>query len=143
MHEDDDGLGLIPSRDLESEIKDEPFGYGAGFSDSDAANKSVSAVVQLWLAGAGEAFENAGKILLRDPDLFYDRHTLHVYLIAGSDMVNVYSLGTDKTLKPLDSLPTAPGAKTGLFVPALHELFVALPAAAGRAAEIRVYSTAE
>ena len=34
---------------------------------------------------------------------------------------------------------TAPGARTGLFVPRLSTLFVALPARGGAAAEIRVY----
>jgi len=76
-------------------------------------------------------------------DLFYDGQTHRAYLIAGSGTVDVYSIGSDKTLKSLDSISTSAGAKTGLFVPAIRELFVALPGAAGRAAEIRVYSTAK
>jgi hypothetical protein len=38
-----------------------------------------------------------------------------------------------------DRVSTAPGARTGLFVPGRSTLFVAAPAHAGVSAEIRVY----
>jgi hypothetical protein len=36
---------------------------------------------------------------------------------------------------------TAAGARTGLFVPALHRLFLAVPHRGAQAAEVRVYET--
>jgi hypothetical protein len=74
-------------------------------------------------------------------DLFYDAELHRVYLIAGTGEVNVYEIGGDKTVHAVGSTPTSPGAKTGLFVPAQHALYVGVPATGGKEAEILVYST--
>jgi DNA-binding beta-propeller fold protein YncE len=75
-------------------------------------------------------------------DLFYESSTRRAYLISGSGTVDVYQVSRDKTLKTVAAVQTEPGAKTGLLVPSLHTLFVGIPSAAGKPAEIRMYSTA-
>lgn len=75
-------------------------------------------------------------------DLFYEASRHRAYLITGSGTVDVYQVAPDKSLKALDSVQTREGAKTGLLVPSLRTLFVALPATSTEPAEIRMYSTA-
>ena len=74
-------------------------------------------------------------------DLFYEPGRHRAYLITGSGTVNVYEVAPDKTLKALGSVQTRQGAKTGLLVPSLRTLFVAVPATPTEPAEIRMYST--
>jgi hypothetical protein len=62
-------------------------------------------------------------------------------LISGSGAVDVYQVAPDKSLKALDTIKTGPGAKTGLLVPSLKALFVAVPATSAEPAEIRMYAT--
>jgi DNA-binding beta-propeller fold protein YncE len=76
-------------------------------------------------------------------DLFYDPALHRVYVISGAGEVDAYQVDEAKTLRPLDVLHTAAGAKTALFVPAQNLLYVAVPSAGSKAAEIRVYSTAK
>lgn len=73
-------------------------------------------------------------------DLFYDAATHHAYVIAGSGAVDVLELSAGK-LKGIGKVETAPGAKTGLLVPALHELFVGMPSVASRPSQVRVFTT--
>jgi DNA-binding beta-propeller fold protein YncE len=75
-------------------------------------------------------------------DLFYEPVRHRAYLISGSGAVDVYEVAPDKSLKAVDSIKTGPGAKTGLLVPSLKSLFVAVPATSAQPAEIRMYSTA-
>jgi DNA-binding beta-propeller fold protein YncE len=75
-------------------------------------------------------------------DLFYDSALRRIYLIAGAGEVDTYQIDDAHTLHPLGVIPTGPGAKTGLFVPSLANLFLGIPGANGKPAEIRVYSTA-
>ena len=74
-------------------------------------------------------------------DLFYDPALRRVYVIGGSGEVDSYQVDAAKGLHPLDVLHTAGGAKTGLFVPAQNLLYVGVPQAGGKPAEVRVYST--
>ena len=76
-------------------------------------------------------------------DLFYEAKRHRAYLISGSGAVDVYQVGPDKSLKAVDSIKTGPGAKTGLLVPSLKALFVAVPATSTGPAEIRMYSTGQ
>lgn len=73
-------------------------------------------------------------------DLFYDPLTRHAYLITGSGTINSFSLSPDGEVESLASTQTASGAKTGLFVPDLSELYIGLPGTAAAAA-VNVYST--
>ena len=74
-------------------------------------------------------------------DLFYDPALRRVYVIAGSGEVDAYQVDKARNLHPLESLHTAAGAKTALFVPAQNLLYVGVPGAGTDPAEIRVYST--
>jgi len=73
-------------------------------------------------------------------DLFYDATLSRIYLISGEGEVDSYRLDESKSLHELDVLHTAASAKTGLFVPSQHRLYIAVPGAAGHA-EIRVFAT--
>jgi len=46
---------------------------------------------------------------------------------------------TDDDLDVMQRVRTSPGARTGLFVPALQTLFVAIPARGRTAAQIQLY----
>ena len=72
-------------------------------------------------------------------DLFYDDATHRAYVIAGSGAVDVLGLSAGK-LKSIGKVGTAPGAKTGLWVPALHELFVGMPSVASLPSQVRVFT---
>ena len=74
-------------------------------------------------------------------DLFYEARRHRAYLISGSGAVDIYQVAPDKSLKALDTIKTGPGAKTGLLVPSLKALFVAVPATSAEPAEIRMYAT--
>jgi len=72
-------------------------------------------------------------------DLFYDEKCRRLYAICGAGFVAVVSqLGPD-SYRLLEKVPTAPGARTGLFVAEMEELFVALPRRGSKTAEIRGY----
>lgn len=73
--------------------------------------------------------------------MFYEAQRHRAYLISGSGAVDVYEVAPDKSLKAVDSIKTRQGAKTGLLVPSLRALFVAVPATSAEPAEIRMYST--
>ena len=73
-------------------------------------------------------------------DLFVDRQRRQLYAVCGQGVVEVLAQrGTDR-YEVVERLQTAPGARTGLFVPRLSTLFVAVPARAGAAAQIRAYT---
>jgi DNA-binding beta-propeller fold protein YncE len=72
-------------------------------------------------------------------DLFYDAALARVYVISGSE-VDAFDV-RGATIQSVGITRTAPGAKTALFVPAKSALYIAVPAAGGNPAEIRVYST--
>jgi len=74
-------------------------------------------------------------------DLFYDAELHRIYLIAGGGEVDVYEIGADKAVRAIGVTKTSPGAKTGLFVPSQHALYVGVVATGGKEAEIRVYGT--
>jgi hypothetical protein len=74
-------------------------------------------------------------------DLFYDTALHRVYLIAGSGVIDAYEIDATKNVRSLGVTHTSAGAKTGLFVPSQHALYVGVVATGGKEAEIRVYST--
>jgi DNA-binding beta-propeller fold protein YncE len=75
-------------------------------------------------------------------DLFYDAEQQRVYVICGSGEVDIYEVDLHGVLHPSGAIHTESGAKTALFVPSQSKLYVGIPTANGRPAEIRVYSTA-
>jgi DNA-binding beta-propeller fold protein YncE len=75
-------------------------------------------------------------------DLFYDSERDRVYVIGGEGFVDVFDVRTHDRPVRLARLPTAPGARTGLWSPELNQLFVAAPHRDGRDAAIHVYEAA-
>jgi DNA-binding beta-propeller fold protein YncE len=74
-------------------------------------------------------------------DLFYDAAVKRLYVIGGEGFIDVLDAKTPASLSRVARVSTAAGARTGLFVPALHRLFLAVPHRGAQAAEVRVYET--
>jgi hypothetical protein len=72
-------------------------------------------------------------------DLFYDTKRHRVYAICGAGKVDVIDQIDPNTYKVSTTIPTADGARTGLFVSDLDILFVAVPRRGSQQAEIRCY----
>lgn len=76
-----------------------------------------------------------------DPDdLFFDSERRQLYAVCGEGVVDVVRRRKGDRLELAERVRTAPGARTGLFVPRLSTLFVAVPARAGAPAQIRAYT---
>ena len=63
-------------------------------------------------------------------DLFFDPLRRRLYVACGSGSVDVFEVSGDN-LQRAGAVPTLPGARTALFVPALDRLFVAARAKPG------------
>lgn len=74
-------------------------------------------------------------------DLFYDADQQRIYVIGGDGFVDIYQQRDADHYERLDGLSTAPGARTGLLVPALHRLFIAAPQRDDQDARILVFRT--
>jgi DNA-binding beta-propeller fold protein YncE len=74
-------------------------------------------------------------------DLFYDAKRKRLYVICGAGAVDIVRQNDAEHYERVGELRTEPGARTGLFVPSIDALFVAVPAHAGNAAEIRVFKS--
>jgi DNA-binding beta-propeller fold protein YncE len=74
-------------------------------------------------------------------DLFYDAAQKRLYGCFGAGSVIVYDQGDADHYTALAKIPTAAGARTGLFAPDLQRLFVAVPHRSNPGAEIRVFDT--
>jgi len=74
-------------------------------------------------------------------DLFYDAARRRLYGCFGSGSVMVYAQDDPDHYRVTEKLPTASGARTGLFSAELRRLFVAVPRRANPTAEIRVFDT--
>jgi hypothetical protein len=61
-------------------------------------------------------------------DVFLDARRQRLYVICGQGYVDVFNRGD---LAQLGRIPTAPGARTGLFAPSADRLFVAARAQDG------------
>ena len=71
-------------------------------------------------------------------DLFWDAKRQRLYVSAGEGFIDVLQ-ASESRLERTARIPTAAGARTSLFVPALGRLYLAVPQRANQAAEIRVY----
>jgi DNA-binding beta-propeller fold protein YncE len=86
-----------------------------------------------------------GKIVTNVPvvgdtdDLFYDAARRRVYVIGGQGFVDVLQRDAADGLRRTARVPTASGARTGLFVPDHRRLYVAVPRRGSQRAEVRVY----
>jgi hypothetical protein len=75
-------------------------------------------------------------------DMFYDAKLKRLYVVGGEGFVDVFRV-PDTSQQPtrLLHLPTAPRARTGLFIPDLGMLTVAAPHTANDPAAILLYQT--
>ena len=84
-----------------------------------------------------------GELIARLPtcgdsdDVFYDAKRSRVYVICGQGEVQTFAKGAGG-LAPIDTTPTSPGARTGLFLPTVDRLAVAARAAEGRTARLLI-----
>jgi DNA-binding beta-propeller fold protein YncE len=74
-------------------------------------------------------------------DLFYDSTRKRVYVIGGEGFVDVIAQREADHYDRIARYSTAPGARTGLFVPTWNKLFVAVPHRAEQRAQILVFET--
>ena len=71
-------------------------------------------------------------------DVFVDVQRKRVYAACGEGFVEVFA-HEESGLRALTRVPTAPGARTCLFVPERSQLFVAVPHRVAQRAEVRVF----
>jgi len=75
-----------------------------------------------------------------DPDdIFYDAVKKRLYVSGGEGFINIFQQQDANHYNPIGSIPTAPGARTSLFVPELNRFYVAVPHQGSQESEIRVY----
>jgi YVTN family beta-propeller protein len=74
-------------------------------------------------------------------DLFYDAARSCVYVIGGQGFLDVLKQRDADHYERMEHIVTAPGARTGLFVPDWGTLFVAVPHRGEQRAEVLVYET--
>lgn len=74
-------------------------------------------------------------------DVFYDESHQRVYVTGGEGCVSIFAQVDVDRYKVIDKVTTAPGARTALFAPAVHRLFVAVPHRGAQCANIRIYET--
>jgi hypothetical protein len=72
-------------------------------------------------------------------DVFYDPGRRLVYVIGGEGAVEVLRQRDPDHYERVGRITTAPGARTGLFVPAFNRLFVAAPHREPHSARVLVY----
>lgn len=72
-------------------------------------------------------------------DLFFDAQRRRLYAVCGEGGVDIVIEGDADRYEVARHIRTAPGARTGLFVPSLDKLFVAAPAREGEPAQVLVY----
>ncbi len=75
-------------------------------------------------------------------DLYYDEARQSIYVIGGGGFVDVVQVGPGDKLASAAHVATAPGARTGLFVPEWNKLLVAAPRQGTSQARLLVYSAA-
>ena len=71
-------------------------------------------------------------------DIFVDTRRHRVYVSCGEGFLDVFDTQSDG-YRRIAHMPTASGARTSFFIPELDRLFLAVPAAQGRPAEIWVF----
>ena len=63
---------------------------------------------------------------LRADEVQYDPNTHRLYVPGGEGYMGIYDTSDPNHLKLVDKVTTAPGAKTGLLLPQMHRLFLAV-----------------
>jgi hypothetical protein len=73
-------------------------------------------------------------------DVFYDAPRRRIYIAGGAGALSIVAQEDADHYKPVANMPTASGARTALFVPALGRLYLAVPHRGTQAAEVRAYA---
>lgn len=76
-------------------------------------------------------------------DLFVDEQRRQLYVVCGEGVVQVLRRQDGDRYEITQRIATSPGARTGLFVPRLSTLFVAVPARAGSMAPLPLASRSD
>lgn len=63
---------------------------------------------------------------LRSDEVQYDAEAHRLYVPGGEGFMSIYDTSDPEHLALVEKITTAPGAKTGLLVPAMHRLFLAV-----------------
>lgn len=63
---------------------------------------------------------------LRSDEVQYDAASHRLYVPGGEGFMGIYDTGDPNHLKLVEKVQTAPGAKTGLLLPDLHRLYLAV-----------------
>jgi DNA-binding beta-propeller fold protein YncE len=74
-------------------------------------------------------------------DLFYDASKGRVYVIGGGGFVDAFDQKDPDHYTRIAHIPTAAGARTGLFVPEWGQLFIAVPHRGEQISKILIYQT--
>jgi hypothetical protein len=88
---------------------------------------------------------DTGQVLSKMPivgdtdDLFFDAARHFVYVLGGEGALDVFRQGGPNQYEQISKITTASGARTGLFVLALNQLFVAAPHRGAQSARVLVY----
>jgi DNA-binding beta-propeller fold protein YncE len=72
-------------------------------------------------------------------DLFYDAPKHRIYVLGGGGLVVTYSQTNANTYSEISRVPTSAGGRTGLFIPELRELLVAIPRKGSQDAFVQVF----
>jgi YVTN family beta-propeller protein len=72
-------------------------------------------------------------------DVFYDTKRHRIYAVCGAGKLDIIDQKDANSYQPVAKINTAAGARTGMFVPQLDTLFVALPHRGSQPAELRAY----
>ncbi len=73
-------------------------------------------------------------------DLFYDASRGLLYASCGEGFIDIIARPAPGRYGRRERIATRPGARTACFSPELSEVFLAVPARDGQAAEIRIYA---
>lgn len=93
-----------------------------------------------WLDLADGTAKGSGPACAEPGRLFADSDRGRVYLTCASGSIEIYGRDSAGNYAKQGSIETAPGAVAALLSPTSGRLYLAVPASAGHAAEIRIYA---
>jgi DNA-binding beta-propeller fold protein YncE len=72
-------------------------------------------------------------------DIFYDAGHKIIFVIGGEGYIDIFSQRDASNYELMTRIPTAPGGRTGLWVPELDRLYVAIPHRGSQGAQIQIF----
>ena len=100
----------------------------------------IPATMQVFDTDTGKSVASVNIPATTD-DLFYDAARERIYVLGAQGFVDVFAQKDADHYEGVARVSAAVGSCTGLFVPDLNELFVAVSQSAKQAAELLVYET--